>query len=127
MKKFSNINERKIQPIELDIEDILMHIIDENKLINYYNEDGTEKFKYNLHELWEQIPSRWRAAYQIKKIKSSDEIYDQRNYEIMININSSENISDIREQIRERLEDFGWIVKCTGTKTATIKAIKKKK
>jgi hypothetical protein len=33
MKKFSQINERKMTGIELEIEDLILHIVDEHNLI----------------------------------------------------------------------------------------------
>lgn len=130
MKKFSQINERKIHPIELEFEDYIIDIIDDKRLFNNFNLDGSEKMIDYDKFYKEEVPSRWRGLYEIKSINSSDEIYNQRNYEIVMNIYSPTDIKDIGEEIRERLEPLGWIVKITSGKIGlnlNITAIRKKK
>jgi hypothetical protein len=126
MKKFSQINERKMTGIELEIEDLILHIVDEHNLICYVKDDGSDIYNGNWTELWREIPKRYKAAYRITKIKSVDKIWNQKYQEVKIEINSSIDIKDIGEQVREILEYFGWYVKCIGVDRLNIVAIKKK-
>lgn len=112
--------------VELEIEDLLIHIIDDYNLICYVKDDGSHIYDGNWSKLWKEIPNPHKAAYKIIKIKSVDKKWNQKYHEVKIEINSNIDITDIGEQVRERLENFGWYVKCIGLTQLNIVAIKKK-
>lgn len=94
--------------------------------MNLRKDDGSYVHDGNWSKFWKKIPDPHKAGYKITKIKSSDKIWNQKYHEIRIEINSNVNITDIGEQVRERLENFGWYVKCIGVELLNIVAIKKK-